>query len=315
MIILCGSHNQDFTKTVANHLGVQISDSNFQKFANSEVKFRLGSSVRGSNVFVFQTHFGDVNGAIMEQAILIDAAKRASARSITAVCPYLGYSRQDRKSKDREPITARLVTDILAAAGADRIVSIDMHSGQTQGFFNGPFDHLIAMPVLIRRLRKLISEEMEDLVIVSPDAGRVKLTERYCEQLGSDMAIIHKNRKIGDKAEAVHLIGEVRDKHCLINDDMIDTAGTICAAAELLIKNGARDVWVVTTHGLFSEPAVDRIQKSPISKVIVTDTLPAPKGLIDKLDIVPIGKIVADAIKAMNLNNSVSSLFNEKNHF
>ena len=206
---------------------------------------------------------------------MIDAAKRASAKTITAICPYYGYARQDRKSTGREPITAKLVADLLQAAGADRVISVDLHSGQIQGFFDVPFDHLTATPVLVDYLRTRIDG---DLVIVAPDAGRVKVAERYAQQLNADLALVHKRRPPGtiNQVEVRHVVGEVEGRHCVIIDDMIDTAGTICAAAERLADSGATEIWAMATHGVLSDPAVDRLEKSPINRVVVTDTLPIP---------------------------------------
>jgi ribose-phosphate pyrophosphokinase len=251
--------------------------------------------------------------AIMEQLVMIDAAKRASARSITAVCPFMSYARQDRKASGREPITARLLVDMLAVAGADRIMTVDLHAGQIQGFFDGPFDHLIAMPILKDYIHNHFPSE--DLVIVSPDAGRVKSTERYASALNCGIAIIHKQRSYSKKnsVEAKYLIGDVKGKVCIITDDMIDTAGTICAAADLLAENGAKEIYGVSTHGILSDPAIERIEASAF-KVIVTNTLPqnhsSKKGKIVTLSIAP---LVADAMAAVYSGESVSALFGGHN--
>ena len=289
---------------------MSVSEAGLERFANSEVKVRLSESVRGDDVYIFQTHDAPVNDAVMEQAIMIDAAKRASAAHITAVCPFYGYVRQDRKSHGREPITARLVTDILSAAGADRIVTVDLHSGQTQGFFNGPFDHLIAGPAIEAYIR----ENFSDFIMVSPDAGRVKQTERFANHLGVSMAIVHKHRTGKNIAEAITIIGDVAGKHCVINDDMIDTAGTICAAADLLKKHGARQVSVVATHGLFCGPAMKRIDASGIDSVAVTDTLPLPPNPSKKITVVPVTRLVAEAIRAIHTHGSISEIFHGDNH-
>ena len=243
MQIISGSSHPKLAAAVAKKLGVTLNNARLQHFANGEMKCQLGESVRGADVFIMQTHSAPVNDALMEQAILIDAAKRASARHITAVCPLLGYARQDRKSSGREPITAKLVVDILSVAGADRIVSIDLHTGQIQGFFDGPFDHLVAMPVLTEYLRKQYGN---DFVIVSPDSGRVKATEKFAGRLGVDIAVIHKSRPHNNQVQiTLDIIGDVKGKVCIINDDMIDTAGTICAASAQLKKHGAKSVVVV----------------------------------------------------------------------
>lgn len=301
---------------IAKLLDAPLHTVQLSNFANGEISCRLGESVRDSDVFIIQAHASNVNDAIMEQAIMIDAAKRASARSITAVCPFLGYARQDRKSNGREPITARLVIDILAQAGADRIMSVDLHAGQIQGFFNGPFDHLIARPILVQYVKKHF--KAKDLVIVSPDAGRVKSAERYGTDLGCEIAIIHKQRSTvkHNTAEAKYLIGDVKGKTCIIIDDMIDTAGTLCAAAELIAENGAKAVYGLATHGVLSDPALQRIEESVFTKVIVTNTLPlSPDAQSKKIVSLSIAPLIADAIKAVFIGESVSAIFDGKNQF
>jgi ribose-phosphate pyrophosphokinase len=277
------------------------------------VNVQLKSSVRGCDVFIIQSHAGNINESLMEQLLIIDAAKRSSAQSITAVCPFLSYTRQDRKASGREPIAARLVVDMLAAAGADRIMSVDLHSGQTQGFFDGPFDHLIAMPILKNYIEHNLLHE--DLVVVSPDAGRVKMAERYSTVLGCSMAIIHKHRSTSQRntVEARYLIGDVQDKVCVMMDDMIDTAGTICAAADLLKKNGAKEIYGLATHGILSDPAHTRIKDSAFTKVIVTNTLPVKRDPKNKIEVVSIAPLIADAIAAVFANLSVSALFDGQN--
>src|SRR5579863_7614041 len=239
--LVSGRSHPALAQEIATHLGVELSKANLREFANGEVHCRYDSSIRGSDVFIVQTHCGPVNDTIMEQLIMIDAAKRASAKRITAVCPYYGYSRQDRKSTGREPITAKLVADMLSAAGADRVVAVDLHSGQIQGFFDTPFDHLVAAPVLEAYMRENFGD---DVVVVAPDAGRVKVAERYSQHLGCDLALIHKTRPRGtyNEVQAPHVIGEGECRHCVLIDDMIDTAGTICAAAELLSEAGASEI-------------------------------------------------------------------------
>ncbi len=309
--ILTGTHHPALAEAVAKKLGVKISQAQIQKFANSEIMCKLDESVRGADVFVFQSHSNPVNDAIMEQAIIIDAAKRASAKHITAVCPWLGYARQDRKSSGREPIAAKLVIDILAKAGADRIVSINLHSGQIQGFFDGPFDHLTALPPLAEHLH---SKFGNDFVVVSPDSGGVKLAERYATRLGTDLAFIHKRRTGPNKAEALHVIGEVKGRNCVIVDDMIDTAGTIVAAADQLKKHGALKISAVASHGVFSPPAAEILEKSAINFLIVTDTLPQDMPFKNpKLEVVPIDGLLASAIQAIFEETSVSQIFGGQN--
>jgi len=313
LCILAGRAYPELAREVAKKLRTPITETHLSNFADGEISCRISNSVRGNDVFIIQPHCGNVNQAIVEQAIIIDAVKRASAASITAVCPYLGYARQDRKSGGREPISARLVIDLLAIAGADRIMSIDLHSGQTQGFFNGPFDHLIARPILADYLKK--NFKSKDLVIVSPDAGRVKSAERYSSTLKCSLAIIHKHRSATKKntSEAKYLIGDVQGKTCVITDDMIDTAGTICAAAELLAENGAKAIYGVATHGLFSDPAIKRIEKSAFTKVIVTNTLPPKDKESKKIVTLSIAPLLANAIKAVFTHGSVSELFDGNN--
>lgn len=307
--IFSGTHHPELAEKVAKRLGIKLSETGIEYFANGELKCHLEESVRGADVFIFQTHDAPVGEAIMEQAIIIDAAKRASARHITAVCPFLGYARQDRKASKREPITAKLVVDILSVAGADRIVCVDLHAGQIQGFFDGPFDHLIGLPALVKHLKDKYKKE--ELVIVSPDAGRVKLAERYASRLKSDVAIVHKRRPRNNEAEVIDLIGNVEGKRAIIIDDMIDTAGTMCAAAELLMKRGATAVSAVATHGIFSDPAISRIEKSPIDHLAVTDTLPLPEAKKSSkiIEIVSVVDLLADAVQAIFEESSVSIIF------
>ena len=311
--LVTGRSHPALAQEIASHLGVELGGTNLREFANGEIHCRYEGSLRGSDVFIVQTHAVPVNDAIMEQAIMIDAAKRASAKRITAVCPSYGYSRQDRKATGREPITAKLVADILQAAGADRVMSVDLHSGQIQGFFDVPFDHLIAAPVLVDELRSL---GVEDLVIVAPDAGRVRVAERFSQHLGADLAFVHKRRPRGthNQVEALDVVGEVEGRHCVIIDDMIDTAGTICAAAELLCERGAADVSAMATHGVLSDPALERLEKSPVARVVVTNTLPIPpERSIDKLTVLSVAKLIADAIDAVFGDASVSEIFGGDN--
>jgi ribose-phosphate pyrophosphokinase len=270
--------------------------------------------VRGSDVFILQSHARSVNNSIMEQAIMIDAAKRASAKRITAVCPFYGYARQDRKASGREPITAKLVADVLRVAGANRIVSVDLHSGQIQGFFDGPVDHLTAMhPLLTNYVRDNIDGE---IVIVSPDAGRVKVAERFSQHLNADLAFVAKRRPRGamHEIQALDVVGDVDGRVCVLVDDMIDTAGTICAAAEQLVEHGAAEVFAMATHAVLSDPAIDRLKNSSISKVIVTNTLPiADDRRFDKIEVLSVAQIVADALDAVFEDTSVSEIFEGEN--
>lgn len=312
--LLSGRVHPKLAEDISKRLEVPLSDIIVENFANGEIRLRVNESLRGDDVFIIQSHYGRINQAIMEQLLMIDAAKRASARSITAVCPFLGYARQDRKSSGREPIGARLVVDMLSTAGADRIMSVDLHSGQTQGFFDGPFDHLIAMPVFKRYIKE--NFDPKDIVMIAPDAGRVKMAQRYSTTLGCDLAIIHKHRSTSqkNKSEARYLIGDVKGKICITTDDMIDTAGTIVTAAEMLIDKGAKAVYALSTHGVFSDPALQRLKDSAFAKIIVTDTLPAPANDADgKIEVLSIAPLIADAIGAIYADESVSALFEGDN--
>ena len=300
--LMSGRANLPLAEEIAERLGVTLVDANLAEFANGELHCRFGESVRGTDVFIMQSPSNidgmSVNDAIMEQLIMVDAAKRASAKRITVVCPYYGYGRQDRKAEGREPITAKLVADMFRAAGAKRLVSVDLHSGQIQGFFDGPVDHLTAMPVLVDFMAGL----GEDLVVVSPDAGRVKVAERYANQLHADLAIVHKRRVKGVKntVEARDVVGEVDGRVCVLIDDMIDTGGTIVAAAEQLKARGASEIYAACTHGVFSGPAIDRLKNSVISKVVTTNTLPLPpEKQLDKIEVLSVAGIIADAIDAV----------------
>ncbi len=309
--IISGTYSKELSNAIAKHLDVPLSEAKLSRFANGEISCSLGESVRGADVFVVQTHAHPVNDAIMEQAIIVDAARRASAKRITAVCPYFGYSRQDRKSAGREPITAKLIIDMLEAAGAKRFLSIDLHSGQLQGFFNGPFDHLTAMPVLKAYIKKNLGE---DLVIVSPDAGRVKVSERYVTQLrGADLAIVHKRRntKKANSVEALDVIGDVEGRTCVLIDDMIDTAGTICAAADQLKEHGANKIYAMATHPILSGPAIERLDASAIDRIIVTDTMPLLPAATKckKIEVTSVAPLLAESMAAVFHDRSVSELF------
>ncbi|MGB3410489.1 MAG: ribose-phosphate diphosphokinase [Microthrixaceae bacterium] len=317
LTIVAGRVNRELAEEVAERLGETLGPVQIAEFANGELHCRYGESIRGADLFIFQGHCStnemSVNDALMEQLIMVDAAQRASAKRITVVAPFYGYGRQDRKAEGREPITAKLLANMFTVAGAKRIVSVDLHSGQIQGFFDGPVDHLTAMPVLIDWMARTLPD---DLVVVSPDAGRVKVAERYANQLHADLAIVHKRRVRGAKntVEAKDVVGEVAGRPCVLIDDMIDTAGTICAAAEQLSERGASAIYCAATHGVFSGPAIDRLKNSVIEKVVVTNTLPLPpEKRIDKIEVLSAAQIIADAIDAVFEDTSVSEIFDGQN--
>jgi ribose-phosphate pyrophosphokinase len=317
--LLSGRSHLGLAEEIAAHLGVALSSPNLVDFANGEVRPRFEESVRGADVFIIQSHCRtpgrSVNDSLMEQWLMIDAAKRASAKRITAVCPYYGYSRQDRKSKGREPISARLVSDFFYAAGVDRIMSVDLHSGQIQGFFDGPVDHLTAVPFLTAYLR---DQAADDFVMVAPDTGRTKVAEQAARHLSGDVdvASVYKRRPKDavNQVQALDVMGDVDGRMCVLIDDMIDTAGTICAAADLLLAKGATEVWAMATHALLSDPAIDRLKNSRIARVVVTDTLPLPpEKQIDKIEVVSVAQVFADAIDAVFEDGSVSEIFGGEN--
>lgn len=309
-----GDAHPELAREIAAHLGIELGHANLRQFANGELHCRYGESIRGADVFIVQTHAGpSINDALMQQLIMIDAAKRASAKRITAVAPYYGYARQDRKAEGREPITAKLVADLYTAAGADRVVSVDLHTGQIQGFFDQPVDHLTALPVLIERCQ---AEGDGDLVVVSPDAGGVKTAKRFATHLESDLAFVNKVRPKGvaNTVVAANVIGNVAGRRCVLVDDMIDTAGTIVAAADILKREGATEVWAMATHGVLSDPAVERLKNSAIERVVITNTLPLPpEKQIDKIEVLSIAPLIADAISAVFGDESVSEIFGGEN--
>jgi ribose-phosphate pyrophosphokinase len=315
-VLYSGRAHLALAEEIAEHLRVELGNPNVQDFANGEMRPRFGDSVRGCDVFIMQTHAGtsemSINDAIMEQLIMIDAAHRASAKRITAVCPFYGYARQDRKAEGREPITARLVADLFRAAGAKRMISVDLHSGQIQGFFDGPVDHLTAIPVLEGYLR----EHASDPVIVSPDAGRIKVAERMAQHLGADLAFIYKRRPKGmdNVAVARDVIGEVDGRQCILVDDMIDTASTIVSAAEILRSKGASGVWAMATHGVLSGPAIDRIKNSEIERLVITNTVPLPpEKQLPMIEVLSVAPIIAAALDAVFEDTSVSEIFGGEN--
>ncbi len=314
LMVFSGSSNEGLAREVANILGASLGGVERSVFANGEIYIRYTESVRGSDCFVIQSHSDPVNFHVLEQLIMIDALKRASAKRITAVLPFFAYARQDKKGQPREPISAKLMGDLLVAAGADRIVSVDLHTGQIQGFVDIPFDHLTALPVFV----EYITETAEGpIAVVSPDTGRVREAARYARRLDTPVAFVHKRRRTNERnrVTALEIIGEVQGRHCIIVDDMIDTAGTATSAAGLLMERGAIDVRLVATHGILSDPAVDRLKNAPIKEVVISNTLPVPDDAsdLDKLTVLSIGSLLAGAIEAIFNDTSVSELFKGEN--
>lgn len=319
LMIFSGSAHPSLANEVASHLGMKLSDVEIESFSNSETYVRFSESVRGCDAFVIQSMSDPVDHHVMQQLIMIDALKRASAKRITAVAPFYPYSRADRKARSREAITAKLIADFYEAAGADRVLSVDLHTGQIQGFFDVPFDHLTALPLLGEHLSKVLTD---DFVIVSPDAGGVRLADKFVQYLGAfhglhgQVAFLHKKRRKDARnvSETLAVVGEVSGKTCVIVDDMIDTAGTLTNGAESLLKAGASEVYAAATHAVLSGPAVDRIKNSQIKELVVTNTLPIPSEKeIDKVVALSIAPTIAQTIKAVFEEDSVSELFHGEN--
>ncbi len=311
LMVFSGRAHPALAEEVAKELGTGLVPTSAYEFANSEIYVRYEESVRGCDAFVIQSHTAPINEWIMEHLIMVDALKRASAKRITVVMPFYGYARQDKKHRGREPISARLVADLFKTAGADRLICVDLHADQIQGFFDGPVDHLMALPILADYVRDKYSQE--SLAVVSPDAGRIKVAERWSARLGGvPLAFIHKTRRTDRPNETVanRVVGDVKGRMCVLVDDMIDTGGTIVKAAEALMDDGAAGVVIAATHALLSDPAVDRLKNSPAVEVIVTDTLPlAPECDFDKLTCLSIAPLVSRAIREVFLDGSVTSMF------
>ncbi|WP_061961658.1 ribose-phosphate diphosphokinase [Demequina flava] len=310
MVLAGGRAHPELAQAVAEEMGIELLPTTAYTFANGELYVRFGESVRGADAFVLQSHAAPINESIMEQLIMVDALKRASAKRVTVIMPCYGYARQDKKHKGREPISARLMADLFKTAGADRIMSVDLHTSQIQGFFDGPVDHLWAMPLLAQYVRTRVAPD--NLTIVSPDAGRVRLADQWSDYLGAPLAIIHKRRdpSVPNQVKVHELVGEVEGRTCVLVDDMIDTGGTIVQAAEALFENGAKDVIVTSTHGLLSGPAVERLRDSGVTEVVITDTLPIDdEKRFDKLTVLSIAPLLARAIREVFDDGSVTSLF------
>ena len=316
MMLFSGTIHPALSNEIADCLGIPVSEAQMRRFASGEIYFRSEESVRGADVFVVQTHYDPVNEAILEQLIMIDAMKRASAKRISAVIPYYGYSRQDKKGLAREPISAKLVADLLATAGADRVVSVDLHSGQIQGFFDSPFDHLTALPLLSHYLKDELGLRGDDLVVVAPDAGRIKTAEKLREYLHADLAFLYKrrSRKEANKIEEMAVVGEVDGRPCVLVDDMIDTGGTVAKGAQALAAQGAGPIFVGATHGIFSGKARQLLEEAPIQQVVVTNTVPIPEDRsFAKLKVLSIAPLIASALRAVFEDSSVSEIFGGHN--
>lgn len=306
--IFAGNAGKNLSLKICKELGLPLGEASVGAFSDGEISITIGESVRGADVFIVQSVAPpEVNTYLMELLILIDALKRASAGRITAVIPYYGYARQDRKARARDPISAKLVADLLEKAGADRVLTMDLHAAQIQGYFDIPVDHLLGQPLLANYVN---GKGMENMVVVSPDFGSVTRARDFSSKIDSPIAIIEKRRPKANESEVMSIIGEVEGKNVILVDDMIDTAGTICKAAEVLVDMGAKSVMACCTHAVFSGPAIDRLVASPINEVVILDTIELPQEkLFDKLTILSSSKLMAEAIRRIYQNDSVSELF------
>ena len=310
LVLVSGRAHPELAEQVATELGTTLVPTEARTFSNGEIYARYGDSVRGCDAFVIQAHTQPINEWLMEQLIMVDALKRASAKRITVVAPFYPYARQDKKGRGREPISARLIADMFKAAGADRIMSVDLHAAQIQGFFDGPVDHLFAMPVLLEHFKKQL--DPATLTVVSPDMGRVRVADIWSDKLGAPLAIIHKRRdpRVPNEVSVHEIVGEVEGRVCLLVDDMIDTGRTIAKGAQALKDNGATSVVVAATHAVFSDPATEVLQSDWIDQVVVTDTLPlAQDKRWDRLTVLPIAPLLARAIREVFEDGSVTSMF------
>ena len=305
--LFAGNSNKKLAEAIAKALNMELSIAEVGRFSDGEISVHIGETVRGRDVFIIQSTGQPVNENLMELLVMIDAVKRASAGRITAVIPYFGYARQDRKARPRDPITARLVADLIRTAGADRILTMDLHALQIQGFFDIPVDHLVGGPLLYKYFTDKVDD---DFVVVSPDVGSVTRARNVASKLGCQMAIIDKRRPKANQLEVMNIIGDIKGKKCLMVDDMIDTAGTIVQGAEALYNNGASEIYACCTHAVFSGPAIERIKNSHITKLVVLDTIELPKEKqIDKIEVVSVAKLFALAIENVYLDKKMSDIY------
>jgi ribose-phosphate pyrophosphokinase len=309
MKLISGTANPELSQKISEYLATPLVQTKITRFSDGEIFVEIKENVRGADVFIIQPTCPPVNENLVELLIMIDAARRASARRITAVIPYYGYARQDRKTAPRTPITAKLVANVIVVAGARRVLTMDLHAGQIQGFFDIPVDHLYAMPVFLEYLKDKFRGE--EIVIVSPDAGGVERAREYAKRLNATMAIVDKRRPRPNESEVMNIIGDVKDKIAVIIDDMIDTAGTICKAASAIMDRGAKEVYAVATHPVLSGPAVERLAQSPIKEVVVSDTIPLREEAqrLDKIKVLSVSKLLGEAIRRIHTDDSISSLF------
>jgi len=306
--IFAGNSNQGLAREICSHLALPLGQANVKTFSDGEVMVEVGENVRGRDAFIIQSTSAPANNNLMELLVMTDALKRASAASITAVVPYFGYARQDRKVAPRTPITSKLVADLMTTAGIDRLLTVDLHAGQIQGFFNIPVDHLYAAPVLLEDIKQNLPD---DIVVVSPDAGGTERARAFAKRLGAGLAIIDKRREVANVSEVMHIIGDVEGKPCVLVDDMIDTAGTLCNGAKGLIEQGASEVYAYSTHAVLSGPALERIMESPLKEVVVTNSIATEvkEEQCAKLRSLSVGELLAEAIRRIYSDESVSSLF------
>ncbi len=305
--LFAGNSNRALAESIAKALKLPLSEVEVGRFSDGEISVHISETVRGRDVFIIQSTCSPVNENLMELLIMIDAARRASAGRITAVIPYFGYARQDRKARSRDPITAKLVADIITSAGADRVLTMDLHAPQIQGFFDIPVDHLLGGPILYKHFAKMVDD---DFMVVSPDVGSVSRARNVATKLNCPMAIVDKRRPKANQIEVMNIIGDVKGKKCLIVDDMIDTAGTICQGAEALFNNGAKEIYACCSHAVLSGPAIERIQNSHITKLVVLDTIPlTEEKKIDKIEVLSVAKLFALAIENIYLDKKMSEIY------